>query len=82
MESATGAGGPSGESPGKRERARQITLIALAVLALVFALLNSREVKVNFILTTTRAPLIVVVAACVAVGLAIGSIAARRQSDR
>ena len=80
--SALGPGAPAGgdSTPSKRERARQITTIALVVLVAVFALLNLRQVKVNFIVTTTKAPLIIVIVACLAVGLVIGLFAGRRRS--
>ena len=77
MSDRTGAGGEADAS--KRDQARQITTIALAVLVVVFALLNLRQVKVNFIVTTTRAPLIIVIVACLAVGLTLGLIAGRRR---
>ena len=80
--SASGPVTATGEAPrSKRERTRQITMIVLGVLVVVFALLNLRQVKVNFIVTTTRAPLIVVVVACLAVGLVLGLIAGRRRAE-
>jgi uncharacterized integral membrane protein len=77
--SGSGAGAAGGDA--KRERTRRVTIIALGTLAAVFALLNLDEVKVNFLVTTTRAPLIIVIVACLAVGLALGSIAGRKRGE-
>src|SRR6476469_7420917 len=68
-------------SRGKRDQTRRITIIALCLLAGVFALLNLDEVKVNFLVTTTRAPLIIVIVACLAVGLALGLVAGRKRGE-
>lgn len=61
-----------------REQARLAGVAVLAALAAAFAVLNLDEVKVNYILGTGHPPLIIVIAACLAVGLAIGLLAGRR----
>lgn len=72
---------PDGQSNGKRDRKRQITIIVLAAIAAIFALLNLDDVKVNFIVGTTKAPLIIVIVACLALGVALGLVGGRRRSD-
>jgi len=80
--SAKGPVAPSGKGArSKREQTRQIAIVGLVALAGVFALLNLDEVKVNFLVTTTRAPLIIVIVACLAVGLALGLIAGRKRRE-
>jgi uncharacterized integral membrane protein len=77
-----GSATPDGESTrGKQHQARQITIIALAAVAAIFALLNLDDVKVNFILGTTKAPLIIVIVACVALGVVLGLAGGRRRAD-
>ncbi|HZO37330.1 MAG TPA: LapA family protein [Solirubrobacteraceae bacterium] len=80
MESSKGPIVSSGDTPrSKREQTRQIVMISLGALAVLFALLNLDDVKVNFIVTKTRAPLIIVIVACLAVGIALGLVAGRRR---
>jgi uncharacterized integral membrane protein len=55
----------------RTEQARQLALGALVAIAVVFALLNFHEVKVNLIFHSTRWPLIFVIVGCVALGAAI-----------
>jgi uncharacterized integral membrane protein len=52
-------------------------LLALAVLATVFAVLNLEEVKVNWILGSGHAPLIVVIAISLLVGIVLAYLADR-----
>jgi uncharacterized integral membrane protein len=76
----------SPETPPDRDRteqARQLALGALVAIAVVFALLNLHEVKVNLIFHSTRWPLILVIVGCLALGAAIDRLwiryAARRR---
>ena len=64
----------------QRERLRLTASVALAAVAVLFAALNVDHVRVNWVVTTTDTPLIVVIAACVLVGVAIGWILARRRA--
>ena len=59
-----------------------ITAVVLAVLIAVFALVNSQEVTIHWIVTTSQTPLIVVIAGCGAVGFAVGWMFARRRAAR
>ena len=56
---------------------RQIAGVGLAVLGIVFAVVNLDEVKVNWILGTWRTPLIVVIALSIVVGAGLGLLIAR-----
>lgn len=62
----------------KRDQARQALIAGLVLLVVLFALLNFDKVKVNFIVTSAKAPLIVVIAICLAVGIVLGIAAGHR----
>lgn len=68
-------------APNRKARARQIGVIALAVLATLFAVLNLDKVSVNWIVGTWRTPLIVVIAASLLVGAGAGFLLGRRGSS-
>ncbi len=73
------------KSPRRRssgEQARLVVVAALAVLATAFALLNFHRVRVDFIVTKAHPPLIIVIVACLAVGLVIGMLGGRHQANR
>lgn len=55
------------------------TLVLLAIVIL-FAVANSRSTKITWIVASSRAPLFVVVAICVAVGFAAGYLVAQRRA--
>jgi uncharacterized integral membrane protein len=61
-------------------RARPIAVIALGGLGVLFALLNTDEVEVNWLLGTWSTPLIVVIAVSIVIGAGLGFLAARRRS--
>ena len=56
---------------------RQIALLGLGALGIVFAAANLDEVKVNWILGTWRTPLIVVIALSLVLGAGLGLLIAR-----
>jgi uncharacterized integral membrane protein len=66
----------------RRERARTATLIALAVVITVFAVLNVKEVKVNWIVGSGNAPLIIVIVIALLVGVLLAHFAERRASKQ
>jgi len=72
---ATGAKPASRRS--KNELLRTGGVIALAVLATLFAVLNVEEVKVDWIFGSGHAPLIVVIVASLLVGIVIAYLAER-----
>jgi uncharacterized integral membrane protein len=55
----------------RRETGRAGGLVVLAALFIVFALLNLNEVKVNWILGSGRAPLIIVIVISLLVGIVL-----------
>jgi uncharacterized integral membrane protein len=62
----------------RRERARSAALIVLAVAITAFAVLNLGEVKVNWIVGSGKAPLIIVIAVALLVGVLLTHFAERR----
>jgi uncharacterized integral membrane protein len=74
----------TGSTPTKQARSRKDSsrLIAAAILgglAVVFAVINRHEVKVNWLLGTWETPLIVVIGVSFLAGAAIGAFASRRR---
>ena len=68
---------PAGENkPGVSPR----TLVALllTVVVIVFAAINTQQVRVHWAVTTTRAPLVVVILVSGLIGAAIGAIVRHR----
>jgi lipopolysaccharide assembly protein A len=56
-------------SRGRRENARTAVLIALAVVTTLFAVLNVKDVQVNWIFGTFETPLIIVIVVSLLVGI-------------
>jgi len=79
---------PADDSKPERERRSPVEmfrtggLIALAVLVTLFAVLNSEEVKVEWIIGTGHAPLIVVIVISLLVGIVLTYSAERLRSKR
>ena len=68
-------GAPRGTGAAKRsgtELARLLLAVTAGGLLAAFAVLNTGEVKVNWIFGSFRTPLIIVILVCLAAGLAIG----------
>ncbi|TMK24367.1 MAG: LapA family protein [Actinobacteria bacterium] len=82
-----GSGGPALE-PGertrarKRDQARTLALLVLAVLITLFAVLNTEKVSVNWIVGSGHAPLIIVIVISLLVGVILTHFAQRRASKR
>lgn len=55
------------------------TTLVLAAAVVAFALANSRSTKITWIVASSRAPLFVVIAICVAAGFLAGYLTARRK---
>lgn len=66
----------------RRDMARTAALIALAVLITLFAVLNVKEVGVNWIFGSSHAPLIVVIVVSLIVGILLGHFAEMRAKRR
>jgi uncharacterized integral membrane protein len=62
----------------RREQARAAVLVVLAVLITLFAVLNVKEVEVNWIFGKTSTPLIVVIVVSLLVGILLGHFAGLR----
>ena len=73
---STGTTKPSGS---RKDRSRLIAAAILGGLAVVFAVINRHEVKVNWLLGTWETPLIVVIGVSFLAGAAIGAFASRRR---
>ena len=65
-----------------REQTRSVTLAILAVLITLFAVFNLKQVKVDWIVGSARAPLIVVIVISLLVGIVLAYFAERRSSGR
>jgi uncharacterized integral membrane protein len=61
-----------------RENARRIAIGILAAVALLFAILNFEDVKVDLLFGSVTMPLVVVIAACLLIGGLIGAYLGRR----
>jgi uncharacterized integral membrane protein len=66
----------------RRERARAVALVALAVLITLFAVLNVEDVKVDWIFGTSSTPLIVVIVVSLVVGILLTHFAEARARRR
>jgi uncharacterized integral membrane protein len=73
---------PKAEQRTRREQARTAALLLLAVLITVFAVLNVNEVKVDWIVGSGKAPLIIVIAISLVVGIVLTHFAERRAGRR
>ncbi len=66
----------------RRDQARTGALVVLAVLITLFAVLNLKSVRVNWIFGSGHAPLIVVIVISLLVGIVLTHFAERRVSKR
>ena len=75
---------PTTEAKPAVSKARASTVAALAIGALValFAVLNSQQVEVHWLVSTTRTPLIVVIVLFGLIGFGVGVVASGRRRRR
>jgi uncharacterized integral membrane protein len=66
----------------KRERTRTAAFVILAILITLFAVLNVKDVKVNWIVGSGEAPLIIVVVVSLLVGGLLTHFAERRNAKK
>ncbi len=66
----------------RRERARTVLLVCVAALVILFAALNTSSVEVNWIVGKGSAPLIIVIAISVLIGIACCYLVERLRSRR
>jgi uncharacterized integral membrane protein len=74
--------GPPGGKRTRREQARIGAMVVLAVLITLFAVLNGKQVKVNWIAGSGKAPLIIVIVISLLVGILLTYIAERRSGRK
>ena len=61
--------------------ARMVAAAVLGAVLVLFAVLNSQDVRVHWLVTTTTGPLIIVILICGALGFAAGWLLVRRSSQ-
>jgi uncharacterized integral membrane protein len=71
----------TGKDAGSPRNTRLIAAAVLGGIVALFALLNTDEVDVNWVLGTASTPLIVVIALSFLVGAGFGVVAGRRRRD-
>ena len=73
---------PSAGHRENRIEPRHVVIGICLVVLLVFAILNTDEIAVDFAFDTVRAPLVLLIAVCALLGFAIGwFVGRRRHSD-
>jgi uncharacterized integral membrane protein len=70
------------ERRARRQQARSLAVVIMAIVVTVFAVLNLNQVKVDWIIGSGSAPLIIVIVVSLLVGVALGHFAERRSSKR
>jgi uncharacterized integral membrane protein len=73
------------EGPPKKERdylSKTIAAIAVAILLIAFGLSNRDDVPIDWLVTTTRTPLIIVIIVSAVLGALLGALGVRRGSRR
>lgn len=73
---------PAGQRRSRRELARTTAIAVLAVLITLFAVLNVKEVEVDWIFGSNKVPLIVVIVVSLLVGILITHFAELRGRRR
>lgn len=71
-----------GRRRSRKESSRTGALIVLAILITLFAVFNLKEVKVDWIFGSGKAPLILVIVVSVLVGIVLARFAERRTAKR
>jgi uncharacterized integral membrane protein len=73
------------ERPPKKERdylSKTIAAIAVAILLIAFGLSNRDDVPIDWLVTTTKTPLIIVIVVSAVLGAILGALGVRRGSKR
>jgi len=82
MSSSTHGADAAAGGRSRRENARRIAIAILAAAALLFAILNFEDVKVDLLFGSVTMPLVIVIAACLLIGGLIGAYVGRRGRRR
>jgi uncharacterized integral membrane protein len=77
-----GSSAPAAEGRSRREQARTLAWVVLAIVITLFAVLNTEEVKVNWIVGSGHVPLIIVIVISLLVGIILTHFAERRAAKR
>ncbi|HWX52795.1 MAG TPA: lipopolysaccharide assembly protein LapA domain-containing protein [Solirubrobacteraceae bacterium] len=77
-----GSSVPAAEGRSRREQARTGAWVLLAIVITLFAVLNTEEVKVNWIVGSGHVPLIIVIVISLLVGIILTHFADRRAAKR
>lgn len=78
MSSSSHRSDAPGDGHSKRENARRLAIAILAGVALLFAILNFEDVKVDLLFGSVTMPLVIVIAGCLLMGGLIGAFLGRR----
>jgi uncharacterized integral membrane protein len=70
------------DSRTRREQARTAVLVVLAILMALFAAKNTAEIKVDWVVGSGKAPVIIVIVVSVLVGAVLSYFADRRASKK
>jgi uncharacterized integral membrane protein len=73
---------PEVDKRNRREMARTGALVVLAILITLFAVFNGKEVEVNYVFGSGKAPLIIVIVISLLVGIVLTHFAERRAGRR
>jgi uncharacterized integral membrane protein len=73
---------PAAAEHSRRDRARLIGGVVVAVVALAFILSNTQKVKIHWVLGTTQTPMIIALAVTLLLGIGLGWFAARQERRR
>jgi uncharacterized integral membrane protein len=85
------AGGtPTARTPERKRRgevdrrfeAKTVAALAVGALVIIFAVVNSQNVKVDFLVTTTRVPFVIALVAALLIGFLFGNLMRRRAHPR
>lgn len=71
--------GSTETSRSKRENGRRLAIGILAAVALLFAVLNFEDVRVDLLFGSVTMPLVIVIAGCLLIGGLIGAYLGRRR---
>ena len=77
-----GPGTQSSPQPKRKISTRTLAPAALGAVLVLFAVYNRKTVSIHWIVSSTRTPLIVVIAGCALLGFAVGWLAHWRSTTR